>query len=198
MRLEDKRLKKMGLTYLGHVSIKQIPGVDLDDEIRLVDFFETHPSFSEDVKKAGAFKKVSHDNVMRVIRLPEGTKYTDEQNKVKVAGQRGIFVVERQWIDVKDDYCPPFYRGEPEASRKVEFCVCEADEFKKKFVLERKKDASEKSIMDTIRFLNAKSNLKKMGKFKSLQEMVALGLLLKFSKFHQRGRIDVPVQWHSY
>lgn len=202
MKLEDKRLKKMGLTCLGHVSINQIPGVELDNEIRLVDFFETQPSFlccrAEDVKKAGTFEKVSHDNVMRVIRLPEGTKYTDEQNKAKIAGKGGIFVVERQWIHVKDDYCPPFTRGKPEASRKIEVSVYEADEFSKKFVPERKTDASEESIADTIRFLNAKTNLKKMGKFKRLQEMATLGLLLKLSKFHQRGRISVPVQWHSY
>ena len=202
MKLEDKRLQKFGLTYLGNVSIKQIPRVDLDDEIDLVDFFETQPSFlcchSEDVKKAGTFKKVPHDRVMRVIHLPKGTKYTNEKNKPKIAGEGGAFIVEQQWVHIKDDYCPPFYRGEPKASRKVEFSIYEADEFNKKFVPERKKDASKKNMTDTIRFLNAKTNLKKMGKFRRLQEMIALGLLLKISKLHQKGRINVPVQWHSY
>ena len=202
MKLEDKRLKKVGVAYSGtHDLLEKVPGVNQSSRISLVNLFEKVPSFlcyrlPIDEKDSDT----SSGKMMRAIRLPEGTQYRDSERNIKTAGVGGVFIVENQWVDIHDINCRPFHRAPLTAERHVEFSVYEADKFEKLFALERKEDASQKAIENVIRFMNAEQIKPEQAKktLARIQEFIILRFILGRSKLHQKGRIDVPVNWQYY
>ena len=183
--------------------IEKIPGIGQCDRNFLMELFEKVPSFlcccKHDIQKEGSFEKVALDRVMRVIRLPEGTQYK-VKGQLKTAGVGGVFIIEQRWLSIPNymNVIDP-YSGRPDRQETMEihyigkFSAYEADSFNKEFALERKEDASQKDVENTVRFIKAEKEKASKNTLGVLREMFTLAFLLKKSKIHQKGRVYIPV-----